>query len=327
VSDNEYPPFLGPCEVCCRISRTYLQLAGHLRRKDPAHQALKARWHAWREVYRATLRCRKCGDLFEIRDKGRKDCKRCPRCETLSQTLSRRQYEALTFDKSPDPRRMNKDAGSRTRWAPGYNPEITWVPEGELYNQVVVAIAQGRGYVAISVECGIPERVVREIATHALGVNGCAEWLQNLKVGTMHANREKARKGSGLEQEFENQLQGIGVFPCSRNDWITLEVAGQKVRREADLKVEVGGGRKIVVLCDGVAFHGPGCLYGDPEEKIAEDRDTALAFYGVGYSVVRYSGDEIRNGEAIAHFQKTLSRLTAHKKVYRNWCPAEERTE
>ena len=62
----------------------------------------------------------------------------------------------------------------------------------------------------------------------------------------------------------------------------------------------------------------------DPQKKIAEDRATALAMFQVGYSVLRYSGDEIRSGFALSHLERVLSRLSSCSSIYRNWCPDEE---
>lgn len=136
--------FLGSCEVCGKVSRNYRALSQHLRfQKDSEHQALKARWHAWRDEYRATLCCRKCGELFQITDKALKDRKRCDRCEALRQSLSKRAYEALSFDKPVDPRREDRNTGSKARWVPGYSPEVEWEVGDALYNEMSQSLDQG----------------------------------------------------------------------------------------------------------------------------------------------------------------------------------------
>lgn len=319
------PPFLGTCEVCGKPFRNYTALAQHLRHKnDPAHQDLKTRWHAWRAEYKATLRCRKCGDLFGITDKALKDSKRCPRCEHLRQTLSKRQYEALRFDKKPDPRTFNKAEGSKASWPVGYVPEVAWEVGGTLYTKVGEAIERGWGVAQLRDELGLQFSVVKAIVESILGVDGCAQWVLDRQVENIHRNRESARTNSKLEQAFVDQLASIGIEPCARNSWMTVTLGGQQVRREADIKVSVGDGRKVIVLCDGVAFHGPGCMYADPVVKTADDRATALAFYKMGYTVLRYSGDEIRSGYALSHFQRVWGDLTSHHRVYRNWHPLEE---
>jgi len=109
--------FLGECEVCGKIVRNYRGLAGHLRHnQDPEHQDLKVRWHAWRDKYKATLRCRKCGELWVITDKSEKDKKNCPSCLRLRKTLTKKEYEALKFDKPKDPRRLDKNRKSKAHW-------------------------------------------------------------------------------------------------------------------------------------------------------------------------------------------------------------------
>lgn len=144
------------------------------------------------------------------------------------------------------------------------------------------------------------------------------------KAETMRQNVEHARTDSQLEANFVSQLEGLGFDASVRNVWTTLRINGQKVKREADIKVPVGDGRKIVVLCDGEAFHGPKVIRGSATEKIASDRETALAYFELGYSVVRYSETEIHDGAALEHFEDTMQRLKTHVKVYRNWHPAEE---
>ena len=54
------------------------------------------------------------------------------------------------------------------------------------------------------------------------------------------------------------------------------------------------------------------------------DRETALAFYDLGYTTLRYSESEIHDGRALTHFQATMKRLATCQRVYRNWCPEEE---
>lgn len=323
--ESTHPPFLGPCEVCGRINRSYRALSVHLqKRPDDEHAALRDRWHAWRDEYRANLRCRKCGGLFEVTDKRRKDSKRCPRCEGLRLSLSKRAYEALRFDKAPDPRTYSKCGGSKARWPVGYTPKVGWVEGGPLYTQVE-RLLEGGGGIRDVVRLGIPMSTAKALVVALLGgETEYSHWVRTRQVATIHANREASRTDSGLERELVQQLRAVGIEPCGRNEWSTVEVDGQKVRREADLKVAVGDGRKVIVLCDGLAFHGPGCLYGDPQAKIASDQATALAFFALGYSVLRYSGEEIREGLALAHIQGCLERLKTHQQVYRNWCPAEE---
>jgi len=137
-------------------------------------------------------------------------------------------------------------------------------------------------------------------------------------------NIESARTDSQLEHTFASQLEGTGYEIAGRNSWTTLRIGNRKVKREADIKVAVGDGRKIVVLCDGEAFHGPKVIRGDPQARIDGDRETALAFFDLGYSVARYSETEIHDGSALTHFKGLMSRLGSSQRIYRNWCPVEE---
>jgi len=298
---GEHAPFLGPCEVCGKVSHNYNALGLHLSERhnpDEAHRAFKARWHAWRA---------------EITDKRLKDSKRCPRCEHLRQTMSKRKYEALRFDKTPDPRVIHKESGSKARWPVGYKPEIDPV---EHLQTAADIIASGGGVRDLRVT-GLDYTTARALAVQVLGgEDEYDQWVLERKTETVHKNREQARLGSGLEELFVEQMRERGIEPCGRNEWMTLPVNGKKVHREADIKIAMGSGRKVIVLCDGTAFHGPGCLYADPDEKTADDIATAEAMFHMGYTVLRYSGDEIKDGSAIDHLGSVLS---SGEHVCRHW--------
>jgi phage FluMu protein Com len=322
--ESTLAPFLGPCEACGKFNRNYTALAQHFRfREDLPHQALKDQWLSWRKEYRATLRCRKCGDLFEITDKSRKDSKRCPRCEALFRTLPRRAYEALTFELLPDPRRVDLASGSKAGWPVGYDPVIDTTP----LKEEAVSILKSGGGLRDLMALGLPHTKARGLAEDFLGgKDEYAAWVRRRQVETVHKNREQARNSSGLEEHFVEQMTRVGIRPCGRNEWLTLVVQGARVRREADIKVPLGRGRKAIVLCDGVAFHGPGCMYESVESKVEDDRATALAMFDLGYTVLRYSGDEIREGYALKHLSEVLVRVEFFTdRVYRNWYPLEER--
>ena len=83
-------------------------------------------------------------------------------------------------------------------------------------------------------------------------------------------------------------------------------------------------GRKVVVLCDGEAFHGPKFVFGSAQARIDNDIKTARAYYDTDYSVLRYSESEIKSGWALTHLLGVLSRLSSVHKVYRTWHPCVE---
>jgi len=195
----------------------------------------------------------------------------------------------------------------------------------EVYRALASAIDSGTPLYQAAQELGVSTKVAGEIAAHLLGgASGYSQWAETGRLRRTHENREAARKSSGLEKLFVSQLGERGFVPCGRNSWCTIEVGGERVRREVDLKFQVDAFRKVAVFCDGIVFHGPGCLYHDPLEKIKDDRETALAFYSRGYSSLRYSGTEIRSGWAISHFIGVVESLAVHEARYRNWCPEEE---
>jgi len=134
-----------------------------------------------------------------------------------------------------------------------------------------------------------------------------------------------ANRPTLLELGMVDQLRAQGVNSLELNVWQSVPIRGQMVPREADIKISIGGGRKVVVLCDGEAFHGPRMIFGNPQDRILADTETAEAYYALGYSVVRYSETEIKSGVAVKHMLDVLKRLDGCRAIYRNWCPSEER--
>jgi hypothetical protein len=185
----------------------------------------------------------------------------------------------------------------------------------------------------------------RALAEDVLGVDGYREWSANKLAETakkaqaaareayarltpeQKAERIKARCGktSPLEAALAKQLLEGGVMGVVLNDWQSVPIQGRMVPREADLKIPLGDGRKVVVLCDGEAFHGPRTIFGDPSMRIEADKETSEAYFSLGYSVFRYSESEIKSGYAAQHLLGALAKLKTVRSIYRNWCPNEER--
>lgn len=325
-------PFLGQCEVCAKVVHTYRALAGHLRHNsDSEHLNLKTRWLIWRSEYRVTLWCRKCGQPWEMRDPSCKDRKRCPSCDALRHELGKRGYEALPTI-CVVPRQLQTP--SRVHWTPG----------DDISKDVVQGLKNGERVLDIMLRLGITYKVFRAIGEQALGADGYRDLTRGRKRVVAGTNLQRAHEEyralspkakaqrlkrlfggtCSLEKKLASQLRERGVTKFRFNQWQAVPIAGARVPREADLKLDLGDGRKVVVLCDGEAFHGPRTIYGDPQIKIAGDRLTALGFFGLGYSVVRYSESEIHSGVAVGHLCQVLERLQSYRQIYRNWCPAEE---
>jgi hypothetical protein len=137
--------------------------------------------------------------------------------------------------------------------------------------------------------------------------------------------KERCGKSGSLEILLASQLKNMGVTDLVMNDWQAVPIGNRVVPREADIKLSLGDGRKVVVLCDGEAFHGPKTIFGDPNDRISLDIETTEGYYSLGYSVVRYSESEIKSGRAIQHLVGVLDILKSHNQVLRNWFPAIER--
>jgi len=321
--------FPASCEVCGKVIRNARGLAGHLRwNADAAHAQLKARWTS---TYQRTLRCRKCGGSWDIHDKAERDQKRCPRCAELRALVGKRTYEDTAISLPPTPRKPS---------------QVQWVAGDGLYRAVVDAIERGDRVLDTLRLLAISYKVFKTIGEQALGLEGYEAWAAARKTAVAKANgliaheayramtpEEKAaflkRKFGGphnLELLFAGQLVASGVADFKMNQWQSVPVHGAMVPREADIKLDIDGVRKIVVLCDGEAFHGPGAIFVKPEDRIRDDVATADAYFQLGYSVLRYSETEIKAGLAIEHFKKVYGRLQAGLgRVYRTWYPEVEK--
>jgi len=338
--------FLGSCEVCKKAIHTYRGLGQHLRfNTDDEHRALKTRWHGWRATYRATPRCRKCGELWEIQDPNLKHSKRCPRCEGLRQSMSRRRYESLSFDKPSDPRQLMTASNSKAQWDGLATRSLDWRRGGDLYMRVSLAYKGGQPVGETLREQAVSYKVYRSIVEDAVGAGTYKKQARQRKKARSVANIRKAhakwaamtpehkaaeiarrfRKGSLLERKLASQLRKSGICGFQMNQWQSFLFDEKWCPREADIKIPVGDGRKLVVLCDGEAFHGPKFAFGDAAARIADDVATADAYFAAGYSVVRYSESEVNSGDACRHLLAWLPRCSKGVQLYRTWHPPVEK--
>lgn len=128
------------------------------------------------------------------------------------------------------------------------------------------------------------------------------------------------------ENGLASQLAGVGIGGLALNSWQSLQIQGKWCPREADIKIPVGNSKKLMVLCDGEAFHGPGYVFKDKQARVADDIMTAEAYFDAGYSVVRYAEPEIKDGRALQHLLEWLPQLQSGKRLYRTWHPPVEKT-
>jgi len=187
-------------------------------------------------------------------------------------------------------------------------PKFKWKVGDLTHQKVIQLFEQGAGFRELKTSTGAPHKVIKQILHHYLGQDLYASKTLQKKVSVARHNVLKARTSSGLEKVLVDQLLEIGIKP-ETNVWQEITIGGERVPREADLKVDLGGGRKAIVLCDGEAFHGPRHIFKDPLASMQDDRDTASSYHSLGYSVLRYSESEILTGWAIEHFKGVVSNM------------------
>jgi len=209
------------------------------------------------------------------------------------------------------------------------------------------ALEQGDSVRDVLVNLAITYKVFKAIGEHALGVLGYTSWAKGRKKATAKRNIRIAHEGywamtpeekvGYIEQKFgrvhtlelllAGQIVTSGVVNIKMNEWQSVPINGEMLPREADIKVTLEDKRKIVVLCDGEAFHGPKSVFVKPEDRVRDDVTTAEAYFNLGYSVLRYSENEIHSGMAIAHFMQIYRHLREFStaRIYRTWYPKVER--
>lgn len=338
--------FLGTCDVCGKTIHTYRGLGQHLRfHQDAAHQDIKARWYAWRSEYKAALRCWKCGKTWVVADPSERHHKRCPECKQLRSSLGKRAYEKTQMVKVPDHRKLMTASGSKAQWDGLSSRHLEWVRGDDLYMRVVLAYEAGDPVNTTLRDQSVTYKMYRAIVEDAFGPEAYKKQAHKRKYTSSSENAKKAHArwaalspeekaleakrrfggGSVLEKGLARQLEDAGVTGVVLNSWQSLHIQGKWCPREADIKIPVGHGQKIVILCDGQAFHGPGYIFGDRQARIEDDIETADAYFKAGYSVVRYAESEIRTGFALQHLLNWLPNLQSGVRLYRTWHPPVER--
>jgi len=315
--------FLGSCKVCGRVCSNNRSLALHLRmNSDEAHQKLKLEW---KSAYQRLLTCRKCGESWVIEDPSQKNEKRCPRCREQRSRLGKRAYEKLpTFDKPQ-------------------NPTLPQLPASSNAEEAAIRFEAGEKIIDILRDLGLSYKKMRSflesrwgkeeyrkrclarkiIAARVAQAAARKIWAESDPEGKARLIEARFGKTRQLELGFASHLLSLGLR-VEMNKWQSLLIGGKWSPREADIKIDLGN-QKVVILCDGEAFHGPGAIFGSVECRITDDLITAEAYFDAGYSVFRYSETEIHSGVALEQFSSALADLRQGVRVIRLWHPKIER--
>ena len=122
-----------------------------------------------------------------------------------------------------------------------------------------------------------------------------------------------------LEIYLNEQIMKYLLVETKQNHWHKIKIDGTLCAREIDISFLINDDISVLVLCDGMSFHGEENVFG--ENTLTSDYCTAQAFLELGYSVFRYSEDEIKSNFAIWHLVSTIDhlRLNGTKKMMRCW--------
>jgi hypothetical protein len=259
--------------------------------------------------------------------------------------MSKKAYEKLSFCKVADTRQLMTASGSKAQWDGLESRSLEWRRGDDLYIGLLLAYEAGQPVGDTLREQAVTYKVYRAIVEDAVGPQAYRSRARARQKARSVANIRKAhekwaamtpeekateiarrfRKGSLLEKKLAHQLRKAGVDGLQMNQWQSFRIGGKWSPREADIKIPVGAGRKLVVLCDGEAFHGPKFAFGDVTARIADDIATADAYFAAGYSVARYSESEVKSGAACQHLLAWLPRCFQGEQLYRTWHPPVER--
>ncbi len=328
------------CGVCSLPVISQKSYAQHLRgRNDAPHREALARYEAWLAVDLTTYRCSKCKALYRrepVLGK-RSGPGLCAKCRDLKDTISSRTYEAIR----PGPEEP------RCLWDTLTVQRDVWEPHETLKEEVARTLAGDEKIRDAMTRLGITFELFRACAVYLVGQEGYEKWAaervwhRTSRMGKAHADKYRAmspdekaavlqrrfpRVRSKIEVAMSDALTELGEVGFHINQWQALNVLGKVQPREADLKLTVDDSRKLVILCDGEAFHGPNGIFGNPKDRIRDDVETARAYFDAGYSIARYSETEILSGAAKAHVSETLVRLrsTPNSRLLRTWYPPVE---
>jgi len=236
-------------------------------------------------------------------------------------------------------------SGSKAQWDGLESRHLLWHRGDDLYMRVVLACDAGEAVGVTMHTQAISYKLYRAIVDDAFGAEAYEKRARTRKFASSAENAKKAHArwaalspdekadeiarrfggGSPLERGLAQQLAVAGVTGVTLNVWQSLLLHGKWCPREADIKITVGQDQKIVVLCDGEAFHGPGYIFKDKQARIEDDIVTAKAYFDAGYSVARYSESEVLDGRALQHLLVWLPRLQMGSRLYRTWHPLVEK--
>ena len=276
-------PFISfptPCRVCGKTIHNYRGLASHLRHNpDLGHSDFRSEWLKYRESYHKSLVCRKCGSEFEVTSKADSNRKRCSSCTELRGSINKKSYEGTKVPKLERPHKQSS---------------FCWTRGDRVYLQVAQAIDSGASLRKLMHNLSLTYKAITAIAEDILGKEGYLGLVRERRLAAARraytaareaysrltpeekAQRIKDRcgKSGSLETLLASQLKSRGFSDLVLNDWQAVPIGDRVVPREADIKVSLGDGRKVVVLCDGEAFHGPRTIFGDPNDRISLDIET-----------------------------------------------------
>jgi len=255
--------------------------------------------------------------------------------------LGKKAYEEWKPEISAD---VRVRVSSKARWVGLNDLQFKWSRGDNTYEAVRGLLQTTTPVQGVLRDLGLTYKVFRTIAEDILGVAGYFKWSQERKSSVGRINLSVAHKNYArlapsakaarlkrlyggtckLEADFAEALSKHGLHPIL-NVWQAVPIQGTLVPREADLKIDLGL-HKIVVLCDGEAFHGPRFAFGDAARRVQDDTLTAEAYYALGYSVIRYSETELKSGWALDHLLGVVSDVRAEKRrLLRLWHPLTER--
>ena len=262
----------------------------------------------------------------------------CQRCRELRSSIPRLDYIKLSAELRKGRETDPPSWKSLVLW------QDVWTPCEALVEGVLRAMHGPEKVRDAMVRLGITYDLFRDVGVYAVGKDEYENWAsvrkreRSSRVGLKAAETYRAlspedrcrvlkRRFPRTRSRIEVAVAGFLSRACQSfvtNDWQALRIDGKWTPREADIKIDCGRS-KIVVECDGEAWHGPKCIFGDWERNVEEDVKTSEAYFAAGYSIIRYSETEIKSGVAFAHLANAIARVREGERVFRSWYPPIER--
>lgn len=248
----------------------------------------------------------------------------CPDCKKISKNNKyeyNKKFDRIRYDKAIEVRRVQRDKKKKEK----INTLFNLLKDDLLFSEMpVYKICAKYKISLLSIRKILPLLNLNyKKRNHDVRSRATLKRIEDIKnyFKNRPDPRTVQRHPSSLEKKVGEQIKKN--FPDAEiryNVWKSIkdEINNCYVHLESDIIINFGELR-IIVLCDGEAFHGEDCYFNGDTRKIDEWKSRIL--HKKNPFIFRYSETEIKKNEAIDHLIKILRDIKDKKiiRYYKNW--------